>query len=141
MKSESPFDREQAAIRWNTAIHTSDQQRAEARDRAVNFQIDEVLFESWWSFVQAGKAYRLSKGEVEAEGYPEKVKPAFEKWKQQMQEYRELEPRDFLEKCAIWNMGHAQYLRMMDEIIEQVSGDIFERLGPDFLNDAIDENE
>lgn len=140
MSSENAFDRDRHQVRKIRRLHEAEQQSGLFYEQAMNVVIDQNLFDSWWRFVQAGKAHRKQQGLVEEEGYFERTKPTFEVWEQQIEELREHSPSDFLQKCVIWRMPYADYLQQTHEIIAEVSGELFDRLGPDFLNDGMNED-
>lgn len=131
MRYENDYDRDRRQVRNIRRLHQAEQESGFFYEQALNIVIDLNLFDAWWRFVEAGKAHRQQQGLAEEEGYPERTKPTFEEWKEQIEELREHSPSDFLQKCAIWHMPYVEYLSQTDEIIEEVSRDLFERLGPD----------
>jgi hypothetical protein len=129
---ENAYDRDRHEIRKIRRLHEQEQQSGLLYEQAMAITIDEALFDSWWRFVEAGRAHRQSQSIVEVEGELERTKPTFDLWKQQIEGLREHSPSDFLQKCVIWRMSYADYLRQTDEIIREVSQDLFDRLDSGF---------
>lgn len=132
MVFENAYDRDRHEIRKIRRLHEQEQQSGLLYEQAMAITIDEALFDSWWRFVEAGRAHRQSQSIVEVEGELERTKPTFDLWKQQIEGLREHSPSDFLQKCVIWRMSYADYLRQTDEIIREVSQDLFDRLDSGF---------
>lgn len=140
MKFENEFERDRREVRNIQRLHRLEQESGQMYEEAMKIVIDETLYEAWWNFVQAGKAYRLAEGDHDTDCL-HREKPSFDAFKGRVEGLRERDPRDFLWKNEIWRMSYSDYSNRVDAMVNEVIDDFFERLGSDFFDNLHNDDE
>lgn len=103
----------------------SDDSEPRSRDsylaEALNVPFDESLYQAWMRFTYQGHSERNNSDGHDLE---EPDLSSFEDFCRNLEELRQHDPFDFLQKVRYWQMGHRAYgvemKQVMDEALEEI---------------------